>query len=846
MKPPPDIPFPVPPAPWSAVAAARPLWFPVLLLAVESVRHACGGGATAVSLVFPVLIALVFLVMTVRLTAGHKRSPIQVFLFLLVCLGIAASVHVRLGARAAPASATVPAVVSAAGGEAADTAGDAASGRVAPSPVILRVAGLLEFRGRGWQVSGHLMAPAGGFPAGRQVSLLLPAVSYHDPRLPYVGDMLRCRVPPEPCRPPRHPFLETLYDRVAPSRQLAFLRVNDWEQVENLGDSGCRSRLRQLDRCRRLVHERIMTAGSEHPAAAGVLVALVVGTRDTLPAATGEVFADLGVFHLLAISGLHVGLVTGFVFFFVSRLALLLPAHRLIRGAAPVAAAAAIPICWAFVVWTGAGLPAMRAGIMATCLLVAVWWDRTDDPWSALLLAVAIILALWPESLFRPSFQMSVSAVAGILLLMRNYDRLLPPGSGWKSGCRRRVMQCAGVSAAAWLATAPWAAAAFQRLAPWSIPANLFMVPVFSLAVLPAALAALLLLPAPPLYDLLVGFLAMVLDLLLAGAALVRDHLPGAVIPVGNVSGLRIALYYLLLIAIGGLAGRRRPLIFAVLAAGAAIGLGIDFGVAAMGAGNAPERLEIACFVGGSQQAAVVRLPGDGSLLLNGGGWPGRDFSPARQVIAPYLRRQGVVRLDAIVLPSPQDGMVADLDRLVREFAVAEVWYNGIWTGYPPFRSFYDSSRAAGVRWRVMGRGARVRQCGVAVVEPLLPDRDCTVSGLSWRDACRQRAVSIGIDYGVVRVVLWGGAGDPGPADVVIATRTPDEPWWRRYADRRAVRLLVAPDVPPAAAAMADTKYWSTRRHGFLELRIGSDGALTLNGRPAGREKFSPCQRGGD
>jgi ComEC/Rec2-related protein len=742
---------------------------------------------------------------------------VQLFLFLSVCLGLAVVTHMRLAARALP----VPAVTVSEPGA-----------RVQKTPAtVLQVTALPDFRGRGWRLDACLLDPSGGFPAGRKLCLWLPAVAYHDLRLPRVGDTLRIRDAPKPYRPPRHPFLMTPSDRLTPYRRVAFLRLDDWQRLENHGDSGRYPVRRLLDGARRWVHCRIIAAGREHPAAAGVLAALLVGTRDALPPETQAVFADLGVSHLLAISGLHVGLVAGFVFFLVARCALLLPGGRLVRGAAPPAALVAIPCCWAFVAWTGAALPAVRAGIMATCLLAAVWLDRGDDPWSALLLAVAIIMVCWPESLFRPSFRMSVAAVVGILLFMRNYDRLLPSGSSWRGGWRRRLALSAGVSTAAWLATAPWAASAFHCLALWAIPVNILLVPIFSLTVLPVALGSLLLLPLPPLYDLLVGFLAAVLDHVLAAAGQVLGLLPHPVFSVGALSASWIMFYYILLVALGGLLCRCRKALFTMLAGVAVAGLAVDHGIAWRQAQNR-DRLEIACFIGGSRQAAVVHLPdGGGNILFNGGTWPRQDFSLAHQVIAPYLYRRHVRRIDAIVLPTPQDGMVGGLDRLVREFAVPEVWYNGIWTGYPPFRSFYDHSRDIGVRWRVLARGARVRQFGAVQIEPLLPDRNQPVAGMSWRDACRQRAVSVGIGFGTARVILWGGAGDPGPADVIIAARTPDESWPLATLKHGRVRVLVAPDVPRKVAA-SGAMCWSTRRDGFLLLELGRGGELTLNGQP--------------
>ncbi|TDL84116.1 ComEC family competence protein [Palleronia sediminis] len=223
-----------------------------------------------------------------------------------------------------------------------------------------------------------------------------------------------------------------------------------------------------------------------------VAAALVVGDRGGIGAATLETLRATNLAHLLAISGLHVGLLTGLVFWVlrlglaaVPGLALCHPTKKWAAGGALVAAAGYLAI-------SGAGVATQRAFVMAAIALVAVMLDRRALTLRAVAIAALIVLLLRPEALASPGFQMSFAATAALVAVFRalrdSGGRRWPR---WADGMVAVVIS----STVAGLATAPVGAAHFNAMSRWGLVANLASVPVMGLVVMPGAVAAGLLSP---------------------------------------------------------------------------------------------------------------------------------------------------------------------------------------------------------------------------------------------------------------------------------------------------------------------------------------------------------------
>jgi len=214
--------------------------------------------------------------------------------------------------------------------------------------------------------------------------------------------------------------------------------------------------------------------------------AVTTGDRAALSRDTLDMMRDTNLAHLLAISGLHVGLLTGFIFMavraglaLIPRVALRVPAKKLAAGVALVAAAA-------YLAMSGGNVSTQRAFIMAAVMLVAVMCDRRALTLRSVALAAIIVLVWQPEALLSPGFQMSFAATAALVWVFgrtRDTRRAVPK---WSRGAAALVMS----SAVAGLATAPFGAAHFNQSATYGLLANLVAVPAMGAVVIPAAVLA--------------------------------------------------------------------------------------------------------------------------------------------------------------------------------------------------------------------------------------------------------------------------------------------------------------------------------------------------------------------
>ena len=235
------------------------------------------------------------------------------------------------------------------------------------------------------------------------------------------------------------------------------------------------------------------------PGTAGaVAAALMTGDRGAIPEAVLQDIRDAGLAHLLAILGLHVGLIAGWLFFTLRFLLALVPGLALRAPIKKWAAAAALLGAFAYTVLTGATVLTQRAFLMLALMMLAVMLDRVAISFRLLAWAAVAVLLWAPKSLLSVSFQMFFAAVVGLTAIYKNYG---PVMVRWRSdgGPAKQFSLYLGAvlltTLVASLATAPYALYHFNRAAMYGLAANLIAVPLTALWVMPCALAAFVLLP---------------------------------------------------------------------------------------------------------------------------------------------------------------------------------------------------------------------------------------------------------------------------------------------------------------------------------------------------------------
>lgn len=361
---------------------------------------------------------------------------------------------------------------------------------------------------------------------------------------------------------------------------------------------------------------------------AGVLVALAVGDQDAIAAPDWEVFWRTGVGHLVSISGLHVTMLAGLAFAIaaflwvrVPRLALALPARK-------AGAVAGVAAATAYTLLAGFGVPAQRTLVMLATAAACLLADRHSSPSRVFAAAVLAVLVVDPWAVLSPGFWLSFGAVGAIFLAFALRPR--PPGA---------LRVAARTQAAVTLALWPLLASLFGEVSAVSPVANAFAIPLVSLVVVPLTLAGSLL----PLPWLLVPAHAI-----LEAAMVPLEWLAAFPFAVAECAAAPVAA---VACAVAGacllLAPRGLPMRWA----GAALVLPLAFFRApSPAAGEAwIDVLDV-----GQGLAVVVRTAAHSFAYDAGPSWNAESDSGNR-VVVPFLRGEGVRRLDGLVITHADD-----------------------------------------------------------------------------------------------------------------------------------------------------------------------------------------------
>ena len=286
--------------------------------------------------------------------------------------------------------------------------------------------------------------------------------------------------------------------------------------------------------------------------AAAVAKALLTGVRDDIAPTNKTALRNSGLAHILAISGLHMAVMSGAVFWFVraflaafSRLALRWPIKKW-------SAILAIMGALFYLELSGASAATQRAFIMICLLYFAVLIDRPALSLRNVAIAALIILVMWPESLLNIGFQMSFAAVTALIAFYESFNArtLSSTESGWRYSLMGKLyyffIGITLTTIVAGLAIAPLSAFHFGREAGYSLLANLLALPIFSIVTMPMALVSLVAMPFG-LEALPLQFMGWGIETILVIAQWVSS-LPGAVVYVAA-----IPQYAVIIITLGAL-----------------------------------------------------------------------------------------------------------------------------------------------------------------------------------------------------------------------------------------------------------------------------------------------------
>lgn len=372
--------------------------------------------------------------------------------------------------------------------------------------------------------------------------------------------------------------------------------------------------------------------------------ALLTGDSSGLPRDWILGLQRAGMSHVLAVSGLHVGLLLVLVG------AITLPLPRSVRFAVLLSSM----VAYGLVVGPRSSL--LRAASMGAVGAFALFLRRAPQATNALSIALLVLLFLSPERVQGVGFQLSVAATAGILFLYRPLEGLLDPLPGW-------IRAPLSVTLAAQIATIPWSLSVFHR---WSLMApawNLVAVPWLALALSTSLIWAGTRLVVPGI----AGVLSRLLDLLVAPLSIIAGLSP-ARLRTQMVSWPWPRAFLLLAVVVMAihLVSRRSgrgPLLALSLVAGV-VGWGWSRGV-----GSEPPPAELLFLDVGQGDGMILRDRHEG-VVIDAGGWDGPGFGT--RVVAPVLARSGITPRALVVTHGDRDhcGGILDLARTLQSPAL--------------------------------------------------------------------------------------------------------------------------------------------------------------------------------
>ncbi len=510
------------------------------------------------------------------------------------------------------------------------------------------------------------------------------------------------------------------------------------------------------------------------PDSQAVLTALIIGDRGQISSELRQAFNQAGAGHLLAISGLHIGIVATVAFalfrFVTSRI------HSLLWRAWSRKCAALLSLLPVFVYGVMAGFSpsTQRAVIMVAVFLFTFLFESEQDPLNTLALAALVILLIDPPSLFSISFQLSFAAVLGIIYgLSRLRYSATNPSSGMKRQSirlRTTILTFFLVSCLAICGSLPLVAYYFNQISLIGIVANFFLVPLIGFIAVPLGLAALSILPfsmtlAAWLVEADLAFLSVALGLVRFFA-----EMPFAAVKVVTPSLLEIACFYTLVWALLQLgrtdsnrigdqsipdddAGRCAsagngppPRIRAAylrtflqpsearqrvpLSSRARVKLFLSLVLLILAADSVywmyqrfwhPD-LRVTVIDVGHGSAALVEFPGGHTVLVDGGGFSDNStFDVGERIIAPLLWHKKINTVDTLILSHPNSDHMNGLIYILRSFKVKRVWTNNELGHTKGYRRFMDVIVQRQIPYETIDRLKRHHRIGDTELDLLYP-----------------------------------------------------------------------------------------------------------------------------
>lgn len=509
-----------------------------------------------------------------------------------------------------------------------------------------------------------------------------------------------------------------------------------------------------LEKARRHAYRK-MTAESPN----GIAPALVLGASRDISDETRNTFARVGIAHILAVSGLHFGLIammvqTVFKFIF-SRSVFIMRTF----GRNRASLIAMLPVLFIYLLFVGAPISACRALIMLTAANLAKLFGRKSDRLRALCASAFCLILIAPYAIMDIGFQLSFSAVLGIIWGMDFYERCLqiplrslslPPKC---AAFLDNLLSMLLISVATSLTTAPFVIFHFGQLPLMGIFSNLIAIPFVSYILMPAAiLTAVVLIIEMPFADVMAQICAWAESAFAHAASFYNTtipltclDLPTHMFPAAIAALCAIGMLYHLSL-------KRRRLIVAAASTLILATLLTTFQMHPRLL-SAPDGMRVSFVSMGQADATLLELPDGKTMLIDVGNelnWRNANAPTAVSLsLLPLLKHRSIRHIDTLVITHPDYDHIAGLPELLKNCSIGEIWHNGMAENLPWLSDAHK--RRIPVR-DVRFLPARQRS-GDAQIDILWPKSFSALSNPN------ESSVVLYVAYGAFSVLLMGDAG---------------------------------------------------------------------------------------
>jgi competence protein ComEC len=483
-----------------------------------------------------------------------------------------------------------------------------------------------------------------------------------------------------------------------------------------------------------LIDRSIATGKPGEDNVKAVLNALLVGDKTHISTPLRDAFNRAGVSHLLAISGLHMGIVA-FTAFLIVRwiVSFIKPLLWLGWSKKTAAVLSFIPIL-AYGILAGMSPSTQRAVIMVGVFLLAFLFDRDQDLVNTIAVAAMIILILHPPSLFSISFQLSFAAVLSIVHGLSHVRRKDGQDRNPISKLYEKLVIMAMVTFFATIGTAPLVMHYFNQVSLIGLLVNLIVVPVIGFTVVPVGLTSVLLYMFSS--EAALWCMKISAAILEKSIQLIRffSELSFAAVKTVTPSIFEICLAYLMLWGllnwvaikvrtaeedIGKRQKRLRTaaLVFVI----AAIAFSADVFYWAY-ARYWHKDLRVTVLDVGQGNAALLELPGGHNLLVDGGGFSDNAiFDTGEMIVAPFLWRKKIKTIDTILLSHANSDHLNGLIYIAEHFNVKTAITNHEYAGTKGFGRFMSVLEKKGVahpRFQELERNVTINNVNLQILHP--------------------------------------------------------------------------------------------------------------------------------